>query len=238
MQLNNEQIRKLKEFIEQNKGFYSDNLREMLVNYDENSEIDKYDFMLQIYSYLFPELFANEYNLYTMFYKYLRHRFPNAPSKKILEVASGYLPGLSIILREKFRRKINISCIDPKALPINIDGINVRKANFTADTDTSNIDLIIANCPCDAFDVIVDSILINPKEICIQTCPCRKEPFYSLWEFHYYLDYQTDRLMALKDLGYEVYRETTEASDITMAPAFSVLKRKYPKIKYHGINKK
>ena len=44
--------------------------------------------------------------------------------------------------------------------------------------------------------------------------------------------------MALKDLGYEVYREITEASDITMAPAFSVLKREYPKIKYHDRNKK
>lgn len=238
MQLNNKQIRKLNEFIEQYKGYYSESIQEMLINFDGQSDIVQYDFMLQIYSYLFPDAFANEYNLYTMFYKYLRHRFPNAPSKKILEVASGYLPGLSIILREKFKRKMNVSCIDPKALPIKINGITITRANFTVDTDTSDIDLIIANCPCDAFDVIVDSILINPKEICIQTCPCRKEPFYSLWEFHYYLDYQTDRLMALKDLGYEVYRETTEASDITMAPAFSVLKRKYPKIKYHGINKK
>lgn len=82
MQLNNKQIRKLNEFIEQYKGYYSESIQKMLINFDGQSDIVQYDFMLQIYSYLFPDTFANEHNLYTMFYKYLKFRFPNASRKK------------------------------------------------------------------------------------------------------------------------------------------------------------
>ena len=232
MEFTKEQKEKIQNFIDTYKNYYSEPLQKLFLEIYTAEEVQNYDFIMQILSYLFPGKIIKERNVYTMFLKYLLNRFPNIDRKKILEVASGYLPGFSLILKEKIKRNLQLTCMDPKTIPIKMEGIKTKKEQFTQDTDTTNYDILIATCPCDALDDIVASILKRPKEICVQSCPCRKNSFYNLWEFRYYIDALVDKLQVLKDDGYEVYCENTEASTYTMAPAFSVLKREYPKIQY------
>ena len=150
----------------------------------------------------------------------------------ILEVASGYIPGLAILINEMCKTEKQITCMDPKSLDLTISNIVTLKQEFSSETDISKYDLLLAHCPCDVFDDMVEKVIEIPMDMCVQTCPCRYNGFFSRQEFEYYMDSQVDKLRSLEDMGYVVEVDKTDAYPYTMAPAVTVLKREFPKIKY------
>ncbi len=231
-ELNAGEKRILEEFILGNKTKYSKDLQDFFDEVFDIDEIYQNDFMSQIYAYLFTEKYARNSNVYLFFIELLQVKFPNLSKRTILEVASGYIPGLSILINELYKPDKKITCIDPKSLDLPIDNIVTLKKKFSARTNISKYDLILAHCPCEAFDEIVKKVMNSPIDMCVQTCPCRNNGHFSRRDFVYYMDSQVDRLRCLEDKGYMVEVDKTDAYPFTMAPVVTVLKREFPKIKY------
>lgn len=223
---------RLEKFIRENKTKYSKGIQDFFDEAFDIDEIYENDFMGQIYAYLFTEKYANSPHVYIYFIELLHNKFPNLSRSKILEVASGYIPGLAILINELYKPEEKITCVDPKLIGIIVPRIIQKKEYFTKRADTTKYDLLIAHCPCDAFDDMVESVLTSPTNMCVQTCPCRSFPFYSKWEFDYYMEGQIDRLRALEDKGYNVEVDKTDAYSYTFSPVVTVLKREFPKIKH------
>lgn len=231
-ELNASEKRILEKFIRENKTKYSNGIQDF---FDETFDIDEIyenDFMGQIYAYLFTEKYASNPGVYIFFIELLQAKFPNLSKRTILEVASGYIPGLAILINELYKPDKQITCMDPKSLKLPVDNIVTLKKKFTTRTNISEYDLLLAHCPCDVFDDMVKKVIKTPTDMCVQTCPCRYNGFFSRREFEYYIDSQVDRLRSLEDKGYTVEVDKTDAYPYTMAPAVTVLKREFPKIKY------
>ena len=224
----------LKNFIRDNKSKYSNSIQNFFNESFTADEIYENDFMGQIYAYLFTGKYASNPNVFIFFIELLQSKFPNLSKRKILEVASGYIPGLAILLNEICKLENQIICMDPKTLDLPVDNIVTLKREFNARTDISKYDLLLAHCPCDVFDDMVDKVIETPTDMCVQTCPCRYNGFFSRQEFEYYMDSQVDKLRSLEDKGYTVEVDKTDSYPYTMAPAITVLKREFPKIKYPG----
>lgn len=223
---------RLEKFIRENKTKYSKGIQDFFDEAFDIDEIYENAFMGQIYAYLFTEKYANSPNVYIYFIELLHNKFPNLSRSKILEVASGYIPGLAILINELYKPEEKITCVDPKLIGIRVPRIIQKKEYFTKRTDTTKYDLLIAHCPCDAFDDMVESVLTSPTNMCVQTCPCRYNGFFSRQGFEYYMDSQVDKLRSLEDKGYAVEVDNTDAYPYTMAPVVTVLKREFPRIKY------
>lgn len=222
---------KFYDFISKASSYYPKEANEFIGMAIKDKNYWESGVMMQIFAYLFANKVLNDKNLYTIFLEYLLYKFPNLGKKKILEVASGYLPGLSLLINEVKRPENAIVCMDPKLINLDYPNIIVKQELFKEDYDTSNYDLLIAHCPCDGFDDMVENILKHPINMCVQTCPCREIPFYNYYEFKYYFDKQIDRLRALEDLGYEVSVDYTDARGYVNSPAVSVVKREHPRIR-------
>ena len=126
--------------------------------------------------------------------------------RKVLEIASGLIPGLAYLI-EKIIKPNNISCMDPRLLNLPVRGVKQIKNKFTMETDISPYDLLIAHCPCEAFEVIVNRVLEEPKDICIQTCRCYGDEYLSDFRFRRYIIKQIIKLEKLQKYGY--YVDTT-----------------------------
>lgn len=214
---------KIRKFIAKYYQNYSPFIQELLDKYLNGEEINDYDFILQIYAWLFPQKFFQNKNIYSYFIDILKAKFPNISEYQIIEVASGYLPSLSLSIYKKLNLENPITCIDPKLILLNRPGIIQLKKAFTKNTDTTSFDLLLANCPCDAFDIIIDHAMENPLEMCLQPCPCREDGgFSSAWEYEYYLDCQIERLHSLEKSGFTVETEYTELSEYTESPTILV----------------
>ena len=231
-ELNDNEKRILEKFIRENKSKYSKGIQEFFDEVFDIDEIYQNDFMGQIYAYLFTKKYASNPGVYIFFIELLQAKFPNLSKRTILEVASGYIPGLAILINELYKPDKQITCMDPKSLDLSVDNIITLKKKFTTRTNISKYDLLLAHCPCDVFDDMVKKVIKTPTDMCVQTCPCRYNGFFSRRDFEYYMDSQVDRLRSLEDKGYTVEVDKTDAYPFTMAPAVTVLKREFPKIKY------
>ena len=231
-ELNDNEKRILEKFIRENKSKYSKGIQEFFDEVFDIDEIYQNDFMGQIYAYLFTKKYASNLGVYIFFIELLQAKFPNLSKRTILEVASGYIPGLAILINELYKPDKQITCMDPKSLDLSVDNIIVLKKKFTTRTKISKYDLLLAHCPCDVFDDMVKKVIKTPTDMCVQTCPCRYDGFFSRQGFEYYIDSQVDKLRSLEDMGYSVEVDKTDAYAYTMAPVVTVLKREFPKIKY------
>lgn len=231
LELTDAEKRQVNKFIAKYYRKYSIGARDFFDMEYEPDSIYNCDFMQQIYIYLFTEKYQRCEEIYNYFIELLQSKESSLPAMSILEVASGYVPSVAILLNARFKMAKKITCMDPRSLAIRHRNISVKKTMFTPNTDTSKYDLLIAHCPCDAFDDMVDNVLKNPKDMCVQTCPWRNQPFFSQRDFLYYMHQQIDRLSSLEDLGYIVEVDETPAIQFTHAPVVSVLKREHPKIK-------
>lgn len=86
--------------------------------------------MGQNYAYLFTEKYANSPHVYIYFIELLYNKFPNLSRSKILEVASGYIPGLAILINELYKPEEKITCVDPKLIGIIVPRIIQKKKNI------------------------------------------------------------------------------------------------------------
>ena len=231
-ELNTSEKRILEKFILENKTKYSKGIQDFFDNSFNIDEIYQNDFMGQIYAYLFKEKYARNPNVYLFFIELLHAKFPNLSKRTILEVASGYIPGLAILINELYKPNKEITCMDPKSLDLPLSNIVALRQEFSAKTDTRNYDLLIAHCPCDVFNDLVESVLKTPTDMCVQTCTCMSDGFFTRKTFEYYMDSQVDKLRSLEDIGYNVEVDKTDAYPYTMATVVTLLKRKHPIIKF------
>lgn len=220
MVLNDDQLTRLKKFVVDHIGDYNPKTQ-LFWQFEYSPKKDyPYDFVNQIYTYLFPDYI---YYKYKDFIDYLKEKFPNLRTYQILEIASGYLPAISLTLRKMMDIDKPITCMDPTAIDLPLEGITNKKAIFSLDTDVSEADLLIAHWPCESLDAIVDSTIKNQKELCVQTCPCGHN-FYTLNEYKYYTDSLTDKLRVMEDKGFIVESDIIEDDNIK-SPVISVRKR-------------
>lgn len=222
----------LNKFIKDNKDRYSEYVQRFFDEEFDINEVYSYDFMLQIYSYLFTKRYISNGNIFMYFIELLYSKFPDLSRRKILEVASGYIPGFAIIMNELYKMEYSITCIDPKIINLPLSNIKLLNKKFESSMDTSMYDLILAHCPCEAFDEIVKRVMSSPTDMCVQTCPCRFNRHLNRIEFYYYLEKTIDELKSLEDKGYKVEVDETSSYYYTTAPVITVLKREFPKIKY------
>ena len=129
-ELNTSEKRMLEEFILENKTKYSKGLQDFFDEVFNIDEIYQNDFMGQIYAYLFIEKYARNPNVYLFFIELLQVKFPNLSKRQILEVASGYIPGLAILINELYKPDKKITCMDPKSLKLPIDNIVTLKKDL------------------------------------------------------------------------------------------------------------
>ncbi len=232
-ELNTKEKEKLEEFIKENKSKYSKNIQSFIENDFTSDKFYHNDFMNQIYAYLFSKKYSESNNIYNYFIELMDSKFSNLSERKILEIASGYIPGLAIIINELYDMEHNITCMDPNTLDFNTPGIKQKKQDFSTSTDISQYDLLISHCPCDTFDDIVDKVITSPRDMCVQTCRCRSNKFYFKSEFDYYMNTQIEKLQSLEDEGYTVEVDITDMYNYTMTPVVTVLKKNYPpKVQY------
>lgn len=225
MELNIMEAMRLKAFIQRNINNYSEFYQEFWQKDFKVGKDYQYDFVNQVYAYLFPEKCKD--TIYRTFIEYIIDKFPNLSDKQIIEVASGYLPAVSILLTKTLDLNRPITCIDPKAILLDIPGIISKKEEFTENTDLSNNNIIIAHCPCGLLDLIIKKTIQNQQELCVQTCPCgnRMDPFMGSSVFNHYIDELLEELIPMEDNGFEISCDDLESFNITNAPVITVRKR-------------
>lgn len=204
--LNSNDREKFIKFLMDNYDKFPQGVKDFFDNHFSLDEVYQFDFMAEIYAYLFPQKYMTDFNFYTCYITCLFNKFPDLKERKVLEIASGLIPGLAYLI-EKIIKPNNISCMDPRLLNLPVRGVKQIKNKFTMETDISPYDLLIAHCPCEAFEVIVNRVLEEPKDICIQTCRCYGDEYLSDFRFRRYIIKQIIKLEKLQKYGY--YVDTT-----------------------------
>ncbi len=184
------------------------------------------DTLLEFYTYL--HAIEDYVNPYYDFYKYLCEKHANISKKKILEIASGYIPAFSYLLVINQKMENIIVAMDPVSLPLKIKGVTIKNNLFSLETDLQNIDLLIAHCPCEALETILNKAVNEKKEFTIQTCKCTSGSsfnFYSRKDWHYYISSLIDKAKSLENSGFIVEKEYLNLSRMTDSPIITARKR-------------
>lgn len=212
----------INEFLKEHISKYPEDIQEYIKEniFDEESFIDV---ILQLYSY--KKAILNELNPYYQLVDLLKSKFDSLETKNITEVSCGFIPALSIALNSSIQRKNPIHVYDPLLIDIPYPNIINHKNNFHSNLEP-NSNLLIANLPCEALDIIVNTAIQNKKEFAVQTCPCNGEMiFYSFAEFNYYVDSLFYRLLELEDNGFIVEKEKTDFSRLSGYPVLLARKK-------------
>ncbi len=169
MNLTNNKINILKDFLKNNKNFYIDYLfndfkDRLFMGYTKNNDV-----INQIYCYL--DLIDIKNTEYYQYYKYLQDNF-NVNNKNILEVGCGIIPILANIIYEHNNK---ITLCESNVL-INDNNLNIINDKFNINTNIDNYDFIYGFRPCMATESIIKNCLTNHKEFSIYTCMCALQP--------------------------------------------------------------
>lgn len=184
------------------------------------------DIILEFYTYF--KAIENELNPYYDFYKYLSIKHPNLSKRKILEVASGYIPAMSYLITMNEKMENIITTMDPKRLPIKIKGVHQKRKEFTSETNINQFDLVFAHCPCECFEILLKKTVEEKKEFSIQTCQCGVGNgfyFYNRRDWLYYIDSFFYQASSLEDDGFIVEKEYLDLSYQMDAPIITARKR-------------
>lgn len=182
--------------------------------------------LLEIYTYC--NAVAKEVNFYYAYYLDLKQKFPNLSEMKILEVASGYIPAFSYFLTQLEVMKQPITAMDPLTLPLTYENVITKKECFTKNTSISSYDLIVAMCPCEAIQPLLDKIVEEKKPLFVQVCSClerNKKHAKTRLEWLDYLNFLTEKLFVLEKDGYMVEKKYNTLSYLLDAPAYYVRKK-------------
>ena len=181
----------INEFLKNNIAKYPKNIQ-LFIKERLYTDEDFVDVILQIYSY--KNAILNELNPYYQFVDLLKSKFPSLETKKITEVACGFIPALSLALNASIQKQDEIHVIN-------------YKENFHENSEP-NADLLISDAPCDATEIIINTAIKRKLEMAIQTCICSGNMmFYSYRDFMYYVDSLCYRLQQLEDSGFKVEKE-------------------------------
>lgn len=184
------------------------------------------DILLQLLTY--TKAIDNEINPFFKFYNYLQSKHPNLSKRKILEVASGYIPALSYLITNFEKMDYPISTMDPNSLLIKINGIEQQPISFQKSTDISKYDLVIAHCPCEALKPLLESLIANKKEFSIQTCQCGASVDFNIYNRLDWLDYIDsvyEKALALEGDDFIVEKDYLTFSYILDAPIITARKK-------------
>ena len=177
--------------------------------------------LLQLYTY-FDALDQNM-NKYYEFYQYLCAKHPHIEKRKILEVASGYVPAISYLITKNNHMEQEITAMDPLNIPVQMTGVKQVNDSFSRKTNIQDYNLLISHCPCGLLDEIFSAVLREKIEFSIQTCQCGTDLTNKEW--HYYIDLIIDRLKELEDDGFVIEKEYLNLSDILRSPIITARKR-------------
>lgn len=144
----------------------------------------------QIYCYL------NEIDIkkteYFTFFNILNTYF-NLNNKNICEIACGYIPILSKIIKENTDSKI--TAINNKIIINNYNGVNTIEADLTQNFNLNPFDLIIGFRSCNITETILLNCFKLKKEFMLYLCPCSNKPLQNInykkeiWTYHNWHDY-------------------------------------------------
>ena len=155
-------------FLKKHRNFYSE--------YFEQNRLEKIKYgytcdINQIFCYLhkIPIEQTDYFLLATLIAKYF-----NLPNKKVLEVACGYIPILSSIIKKKYG--CDIKAINNKILLHNYNGVNTEEFDLFKPYNLSEFDLIIGFRPCDITESIILECFKYKKDFVFYLCPCIIEP--------------------------------------------------------------
>lgn len=219
-----EKREKILNFYYKYKNFFSESAQYLFEQFEEENDIFC-DILLEMYTYF--HAIEIEINPNFEFYQYLCEKHPNLKKRKILEVACGYIPGISYMINLKEQMETPIIAMDPKILPEKIIGIQGKREKFTDNTGLKDIDLLIAQCPCEAFEPLINKAISEKKEFSIQMCKCvqRDYAFYSRNDWLYYVESIIERLAPLEDAGFAIEKNYLDFSYELDAPIITARKR-------------
>lgn len=225
MELTREDIQRIRDFIDKYYKKYDAEGRDFLKNYVPGNDDCYLDITDQIYTYLFPDRYRSF--AYSKFALYLSLKFPELEKSRILEIGSGYIPGLALFLTGALVMKHPITCMDPCSLKIALPDIIDKQMRFTDKTNISKYDLLIAHCPCEALESIVTQAVRTKTEMCVQTCRCNHiYDFKDDLIFNAYINNLMDKLAYLENYGFVVACEYTDEASITRAPVISAVRKR------------
>lgn len=167
--ISNEKRKEIMEFYYKYQDFFSNEAHYLFSEFAIGND-NFCDILLELYTYF--QVLENEVNPYYDFYRYLCDKHKNIEKRKILEVASGYIPVVSYLITINQNMENKIVSMDPNNIPIKIKGIRKMRKNFSLRTNIDSFDLLIAHCPCDAFELLLTKAIKEKKEFTIQTCQC------------------------------------------------------------------
>lgn len=183
------------------------------------------DIMLELYTYF--HAIPDEINYIYELYQFIKAKFPDLEARKILEIASGVIPSLSYMILKHEKMQYQIHTMDPLSLQIPIKGVKQEKREFTSQTNIKNYNLLLASCPCNAFDTILQSAIQNQKEFCVQTCSCNGSYTYqNRFSWLYQIDVWLEHARKLEDNGFIIEKDYIEFSRLIDAPIITARKRK------------
>lgn len=187
-------------------------------------ETPAYEDFFQLYSYF--DALPDIVHPYFKFYKLLCNKYPNLDKRKILEVASGYVPAISHIIATHKKMEHPIVAMDPKAIPLKRNDIIVKRQPFTLSTDITPYDLVISHLPCDALNILMPKLVINRKEFSIQMCRCKSDgtKFTNQDEWNDYLYTIYSLANNLTDYGFAIEEDYLTVSKQIKAPVITARK--------------
>lgn len=155
-------------FLKENKEYYPEyfiNNRLSKVKYGYTCDIN------QIYCYLNKIPIKN-----TDYYKLVQiiNDHFNLKNMNILEVACGYIPILSGIIKENYNTKN--TAINNKILINNYKNVNTIEFDLFKPFNLSDYDLIIGFRPCAITENIILECFYYKKDFLIYLCPCDNKP--------------------------------------------------------------
>ncbi|MBR3199523.1 MAG: hypothetical protein IKG27_05880 [Bacilli bacterium] len=155
-------------FLKEHRNFYSqyfEKERLKKIKYGYTCDIN------QIFCHLnkVPITQTDYYLLTTIISKYF-----DLNNKKILEVACGYIPILSSIIKEKY--SCEIKAINNKILFHHYKGVETEERDLFKSYDLSGFDLIIGFRPCEITETIILECFKYKKNFAFYLCPCVIEP--------------------------------------------------------------
>lgn len=223
MEIVTEKEKIISEFLDKNMDSYIPEDQYFWKNEFNPNDSYEYAFVRQTMFYLFPD---QDDSIVSIFADFIISKFPNISKKKILEVASGYIPILTMHLQKRVPIRHKVICIDPIAFQLKLPKIKVIKKEFNDTSEIKSANMIIAHCPCGSLDDIIKQTIKNKTELCVQTCRCgHYTPMFGYSLFNQYIRNIMDRLKILEDNGFVTECEETDAYSYLGAPVIWTRKK-------------
>ena len=143
----------------------------ILEHFVEDKKVeDTPDILMQLYAEF--HLLSVKENYYAAFAKKIGKIY--GWNTRILEIGGGFFPAFSRTMHAYQEKKGmgTITVYDPQLVVTKLEGISLKKEEFTKETDIKDYDLLVGIMPCTVTRLMIQKAIQEHKEFFIALCGC------------------------------------------------------------------